>query len=883
MAFDFERLLSQLRKLQTQILENDHAFDTLNDDEVVVNGISTSLRKEARKEFVALSTALISIVQRRLNNTIDESDAVYLLRTLLSAHWFLTKNSPLNYTSQPFLPNNLLGRLVANIIVPEDEAICSLLMPTVTKVIGPADVNTSLMDATETREKGLRNFQPELFCLGYDDTLLSILEIFEYATNSPARLFSDDSPFELDEAEREILRYSCGAHSRVYYDALDELYLNQQDENSFGKQLEMLANDLLAGSISDRGMAADKQADSNLTFQAIRRFYDVWMKIPREDLQTQEVSRDKDTVISLTRVSLSKLRTKHYGENAPLIFHLLVLFNSCAEYTPITIGQKKYIELELKRSREIIDCTNQIGNTLLELLSEYPELYCLKLNGQSSENMAAVNYSESHKELETALMDPQRPPHPLHHNGKFISNNNAVCQLYQTISNETFLTQNVEDKLNAIINDGCTIVILEFILFHRWDNWEISANKLYKKLAKANTIVKKILSNRDTFLSILDQWDSRYYQYLIRALSLRFIQEKLIYNHKNLLMLFKVVPNNKHHTMWRLLGESLLKNAIKTFENAFELLAMLSGPAQFALIRLVAYHFLPNVSSLGCFIKQFNPDSWAAVFQVLGNIFIKKLIPDFLSLCALFSHVTEGQYPVLRQALTHDTIIEILNGVGIRDFADELLIKHPTDTYKRILEICGPKVLIKIIPGAKEFAFLLERLNQQQQLAFTSNLPEDYIRHLASFANNIYFYSVYATLIKENKLLFLNRCAAVLNYSSAARTTLNQEDITTRIDDFIKMETAIANKTRCKGTFVDNENSAEFAISDRQQRTATTSVITRRAFSPRNFPQLHPSSPLINEKSTSSDAGPSENQTWQFRRPAQTHQIPVRTRSISFA
>lgn len=148
--------------------------------------------------------------------------AVLAIKKMLVFRWKLFAHQGFDYLQNPLSNFNQACLLIATAIADKDEAICQLLMPTITASVTQT-LGQSLKQDTELN--GL--FPLHEYCLCEDNRLLHIPTIFLCGKENPAYLFEPRpdgkhfGTFNLTYHDLMMLRNStAGASSHDYYDTL---------------------------------------------------------------------------------------------------------------------------------------------------------------------------------------------------------------------------------------------------------------------------------------------------------------------------------------------------------------------------------------------------------------------------------------------------------------------------------------------------------------------------------------------------------------------------------------------------------------------------------------------------------------------------------------
>ncbi|WP_058535845.1 hypothetical protein [Legionella saoudiensis] len=295
----------------------------------------------------------------------SEQEAIEQLirRYLLKRGELVGEKSSIAYLNHPFLPINQLCLKVAEAIAKPDEAVLTMLMPSVWQFCRP--MGFSLKE--ETEEEG--HLPLELYALSQRKTkpqLIPVAEIFNQAKVNTNVLFPDFQKdltalqYKLGGRDFLTLEQIGGEASRVYMHALKQKHNQQFDDQSIGFAIRKLARDLKRGAVGDAG--TEHIADNEVLAGPIQTFYGLWRALPEE-----------------TKAQVAHLKLKHYGyKNATLECYFLTLFARC-------LGCELTDEESLRQKNEdIFPCVDQISQALDEYLIQHPQLFTISLNEQTT-------------------------------------------------------------------------------------------------------------------------------------------------------------------------------------------------------------------------------------------------------------------------------------------------------------------------------------------------------------------------------------------------------------------------------------------------------------------------------------------------------------------
>ncbi len=311
----------------------------------------------------------ITLLETLLLSPVNDHHKSVKIRRLFSMRWTVVANTSLDYTLNPGLSSNAWYLAVATRLASDDEAIISILMPTIKKVIGTG-MEDDIQSSTELpgRIIQLRNF----ILNANKDCLISIDDVFEYAKQDTHYLFpsiqasaDDDEPstetqnqnkmlFPLNASDRELLR-RITPETRLFFDLLKQVHtVRLKQKPSVGFALFELHEALLRSSKIDTG--SDVAANMSECQQPILDFYKVW-----KSLSDTDKNRISGYCVRRGGVTLRSF--------------LLTLFS----YTPgIELSPADYEAVD----PDIVPCTHMIGQQLKTLLALNLDLQNMPLPGR---------------------------------------------------------------------------------------------------------------------------------------------------------------------------------------------------------------------------------------------------------------------------------------------------------------------------------------------------------------------------------------------------------------------------------------------------------------------------------------------------------------------
>ncbi len=285
------------------------------------------------------------------------------VRLFFAMRWAVVANTSLDYTLNPQLPTNQLFLRVAKQIAKSEEAVCSVLMPTIKKVVGsdsPDDIKYASEDLSS-------QFYPHYFLINAEGTaLLSLEAIFSYAIHDTDFLFpvltesnhvERKIQFDLSAADGERIR-KVSTETANLFDYLQENHRTSYEQKpSVGYALKILQLALLKS--SKIGVGSDVVANVNECQHPINAFYEIWRALaPNVKNQIGQYKANNSTVTL---------------EN-----YLFCLF---AHTSGIALSADEYNRVR----GDIVPCTHMIGTQIQIILKQYMDLNNIPLPGMESQ------------------------------------------------------------------------------------------------------------------------------------------------------------------------------------------------------------------------------------------------------------------------------------------------------------------------------------------------------------------------------------------------------------------------------------------------------------------------------------------------------------------
>lgn len=303
-----------------------------------------TIKPALREKFQQHNAHTLTMLEAILHADIDDHDKINRLQLFLSARWNLIMHTSVDYTFHPNFPANLACFYVATAIAGEEKAVCQILMPTIQKIIGSGVDGHHLKEASES-PKG--TFPLHGFLTNVHGDLISILELYEYATINPDYFFDDQ--FGLTELDRHHLKICAGNASIILFEMIRKNYLNKHSKKeSLGTLLRELITALYKSSKKESGN--EYQASRLEALPAIHAFHAYWKSMPDDSRNRARYLRVKGATLSLESF-------------------LLCLFVRAK----LDVTSEEFERVERER---IMPCAHDISQQLDTLLNENIHLLC---------------------------------------------------------------------------------------------------------------------------------------------------------------------------------------------------------------------------------------------------------------------------------------------------------------------------------------------------------------------------------------------------------------------------------------------------------------------------------------------------------------------------
>lgn len=356
------------------------------------------------------------------------------IRFILAIRGILIANSSLDYTLNPHSPVNQACLKIAEFIAHENEAVCSILMPLIKRVIGSNPTPENLQSAaTNVNER----FVLSEFLISADgESLISLEDMIEGARNDTNSFFAVDakknSTFDLTSTDRAHIRRL----NPTYFNQLHEIHRTKQGQKpSIGWALQELISGLLRSSVVDTG--SETVANLLECSEPIIAFYRHWKTI-------------SDPI-------KNKIKNYKYG-TFTLESYLLCLFVSAKEFSSdIDINKELYLRIVRE---SIFPCAHQIAKSLESLLNLNPDLLAMPLPGRKAdfEQMRLPDAKTLDQLQKQAIAELGKRPSIMGINDQQVIARAQVCyKLMLNCDQDDFVLQKNIVNLYSCINSLCDL------------------------------------------------------------------------------------------------------------------------------------------------------------------------------------------------------------------------------------------------------------------------------------------------------------------------------------------------------------------------------------------------------------------------------------------
>ncbi|GEM_PF-4008996 len=328
----------------------------LNLDTYKLSGIpfNPTIQKMAEMDlhlWLQLQIALTTAKQKQFYSVI---------RKFLALRGRLFVTTSFDYTHAPQLPSNQLCVTLARKVLKPDEALCQLLIPTISHVYGTHFMPDDVVSATSESDDD--PFLCENYLIHVDGrSLIYIPGLYQISAMNPDFLFSPRPELlALTAEDHERIRTIAGVDSERYFAQLKEIYrITHNEKDSVGNVLKELHRALVESSKQSSG--SEFQASMVHLRRPIFDFYRMWSVLPAE--QKNKIS----------------LCTGQQG-GCSLESYLLFLFLHAKEFYPeINITENQYQRVI---QASIFPCTDLVAQSLEDILKTNLYLFEIIISGE---------------------------------------------------------------------------------------------------------------------------------------------------------------------------------------------------------------------------------------------------------------------------------------------------------------------------------------------------------------------------------------------------------------------------------------------------------------------------------------------------------------------
>lgn len=332
---NWEALLFRIRSLN---------LDAYQSSDIPFNN---AIRKMAEMDlhlWAQLQIALATVKKKRRD---------LVIRQFLALRGKLFVTTSFDYTHAPHLQSNQLCVALARKVLKSHEALCQLLIPTISRVYGTHFMPDDVVSATSESEDD--PFLLENYLIHVDGrSLIYIPGLYQISASNPDFLFLPKSELlALTAEDYERIRTVAGAVSERHFAQLKAMYRITHDEkNSVGNGLRALQRALVASSKQSSG--SEFQASMVHLCRPIYDFYQMWIELP--------LSQKNKIALCVSQ-----------SEGRTLESYLLFLFLHAKEFYPkINITENQYQRV-IRES--IFPCTDLIAQSLDDILKTHLDLF----------------------------------------------------------------------------------------------------------------------------------------------------------------------------------------------------------------------------------------------------------------------------------------------------------------------------------------------------------------------------------------------------------------------------------------------------------------------------------------------------------------------------
>lgn len=315
---------------------------------------------DLRNELSQFDLLVMERLELFLRLPLSDAEKEERLRRFFAMRWTAVVNTSLDYTFNPNSPANQSCLLVATQIRKDDEAICSILMPTVTEILGSVFPD-NLKDASEDLDDHL--ILPHFMTNESGSALIALEDLLNRICVNPDLFFStrhdacdnDEQPvvsvdLHLTAEDRQRVRDVCGEIGKPYFDALEKMHRVVNGEcPTVGHALQTLIRQLLRSSVIANG--TDAHAKFAECYRPISTFYHIWFDLPE----------------SIRKQIAEYLPAHAHDKKYSLESQLLCLFNASCMH--LSDAERARVSEEGN-----IECAHQIGLILHGIVGFYLEV-----------------------------------------------------------------------------------------------------------------------------------------------------------------------------------------------------------------------------------------------------------------------------------------------------------------------------------------------------------------------------------------------------------------------------------------------------------------------------------------------------------------------------
>ncbi len=292
----------------------------------------------------------------------SERNRPAVIREFLVLRGRLFVTTSFDYTHAPNLQANQLCVELARKVIKPGEALCQLLMPTISRVYGTHFMPEDVEPATSESEDD--PFLWENYLTHVDGrSLIYVPGLYEISARNPDFLFSPKPELlALSVEDHERVRTVAGIASERYFEKLKEMFLITHNEtNCVGNALRDLQRALVASSKQSSG--SEFEASMIHLRRPVLDFYKIW--------------------VALSALQKNKIAS-YEGRSGTrsLESYLLFLFlHAKSFFSEIHVSQDQYQRV-IRES--IFPCADLVSQSLDDILKTHLDLFEMPLPGSKS-------------------------------------------------------------------------------------------------------------------------------------------------------------------------------------------------------------------------------------------------------------------------------------------------------------------------------------------------------------------------------------------------------------------------------------------------------------------------------------------------------------------